>query len=154
MHVFQRLSSFKVLDIQLLQECFNFEIKLATKHIFFALCIDLAFNPKMNLNPWQIASSLISAQLLSGTILECCSGLPYAQTKGLYHFGKTTYKCTRIDGITSQIGLEQLIHEPTHINGEKSFFIGLIFAPQPNLVVKSGFQSSLHLLYIKIVITK
>ena len=87
-------------------------------------------------------------------MLECCSGLPYAQTKGLYPFGKTTYKRTRIDVITSQFGLEQLTHEPTHIIGEKSFCIDLIFASQPNLVVKSGFQSSLHLLYIKIIITK
>ena len=132
----------------MLQECFNFEIKLATKHIFFALCIDLAFNPKMNLNPWQTASSLISAQLLSGTILECCSGLPYAQTKGLYHFGKTTYKCTRIDGITSQIGLEQLIHEPTHINGEKIFLhrFNFCFSTKFGCEIRFSifFTSSLH----------
>ena len=67
-----------------------------------------------------------------------------AQTKGWYSLGKTTYEGTRIDGITSQFGLEQLIHEPTHIIGERSSCIDLIFASQPNLVVESGVQSSLH----------
>ena len=58
------------------------------------------------------------------------------QTKGWYPLGKTTYEGTRIDGITSQFGLEQLIHEPTHIIGERSSCIDLIFAYQPNLVVE------------------
>ena len=56
----------------------------------------------------------------------------------------TTYDGTRINGITSQFGLEQLIHEPTHLTGERSPCIYLIFASQPNLVVESGVQSSLH----------
>ena len=64
-----------------------------------------------------------------------------AQTKGWYALGKTTYEGT---GITSQFGLEQLIHEPVHIIGERSSCIDLIFASQPNLVVESGVQSSLH----------
>ena len=46
--------------------------------------------------------------------------------------------------LTSPFGLEQMIHEPTHINGERSSCIDLIFAPQPNLVVESGVQPSLH----------
>ena len=61
------------------------------------------------------------------------------QTKGWYPLGKTT-----IDGITSQFGLEQLIYEPTRIIGERPSCIDLIFASQPNLVVESGVQSSLH----------
>ena len=66
-----------------------------------------------------------------------------AQTKGSYPLRKT-YEGTRIDGITSKFGLEQLIHEPTHIIGERSSCIDLIFSSQPNLVVESGGQSSLH----------
>ena len=51
---------------------------------------------------------------------------------------------TRIDDITSQFGLEQLIHEPTNIIGGRSPCIDSIFASQPNLVVESGVQSFLH----------
>ena len=39
--------------------------------------------------------------------------------------------------------MEQLIHEPNHIIGERSSYIDLIFASQPDLVVESGVQSSL-----------
>ena len=41
-----------------------------------------------------------------------------AQTNGWYPLGKTAYERTRIDGVTSRFGLEQLIIEPTHIIGE------------------------------------
>ena len=70
-----------------------------------------------------------------------------AQAKGWYPSGKTTYEGTRIDGIASQFGLEQQIHEPTHIIGESSSCIDLIFASQPNLLVESGVQFSLHQSY-------
>ena len=56
------------------------------------------------------------------------------QTKGWYPVGKRPYKNTRIDG--SQFGLEQLIHEPTDINGDKPS-LDLSFASQPNLVAES-----------------
>ena len=62
----------------------------------------------------------------------------------MYPLGKTTYEGTRIDGIMSQFGLVQLIYEPTHILGERSSCINSTFASQPNLVVESGVQSSLH----------
>ena len=71
-----------------------------------------------------------------------------AQTKGWYLLGKTTYKGTGIDGITSQLGLEELIHEPTHIVGESSSCIDLIFASQPNFASKitSFFTSKIALM--------
>ena len=59
-----------------------------------------------------------------------------AQTKGWYPLAKTTYKGTRIGAGT--------IEKPNHIFGECSSCIDIIFACQPNLVVKSGAQSSLH----------
>ena len=46
------------------------------------------------------------------------------------------------DDITS--GMEQVIHQPTIITVERSSCTYLIFAFQPNLVVESGLQSSLH----------
>ena len=58
--------------------------------------------------------------------------------------GKATYKEIRIDDITSQFRMEQLIHEPTHITGEISSCKDLLFASQPNLIVESGVQSFFH----------
>ena len=41
---------------------------------------------------------------------------------------KTTYECSKVDGLTSNFGLQQLIKEPTHIIGNSSSCIDLLFA--------------------------
>ena len=46
--------------------------------------------------------------------------------------------------ITSQFGLQQIINEPTHIQGPSVSCIDLIFSSQRNLVMSSGSYSSLH----------
>ena len=48
-----------------------------------------------------------------------------------------------IENITTQFGLHQMINEPPHIENSSSF-IDLIFTSQPNLLVESGTQPSLH----------
>ena len=57
---------------------------------------------------------------------------------------KTTYEGSKIDGITSTFGLQQIINESTHITEDSSCFIDLILTSQPNLVMESGMHSSLH----------
>ena len=56
----------------------------------------------------------------------------------------TTYEGSKIDGVTSQFGLQQIIKKPTHFTGDSSSCIDLIYIIQPNLVVESGIHSSLH----------
>ena len=57
---------------------------------------------------------------------------------------KTSYECSKIDDITSQFGLQQLINEPTYLVAYSSSCIDLIFTSQPNLVMEFGVHSSLH----------
>ena len=47
----------------------------------------------------------------------------------------TSYEGLKIDAITSQFGLQQLINEPTHLTVNSSSCIALIFTSQPNLVI-------------------
>ena len=46
--------------------------------------------------------------------------------------------------LTADVGLHQLISEPTHIMGDSKSCIDLIFTDQPNLVIESGVHPSLH----------
>ena len=46
--------------------------------------------------------------------------------------------------LTSDLGLHQLISEPTHLMGSSRSCIDLIFTDQPNLVLESGVHPSLH----------
>ena len=61
-----------------------------------------------------------------------------------YRSDKSTYEGSRIDGLVSNYGLQQLINEPTHSTGSSSSFIDLLLCFQPNLVMKSGVHHSLH----------
>ena len=55
----------------------------------------------------------------------------------------TSYDGNKIDDITSQFGMQQLINEPTHIFRALSSCIDLIFVSQPNIVMESGAHFSL-----------
>ena len=61
-----------------------------------------------------------------------------------YNNNITTYGSSKVDGVTSQFGLEKIIKEPTHIIGDSSWCIDLIFTNQPNFVMEYGVHSSFH----------
>ena len=102
----------------MLQECINFEIKIADKLCNF---ISLYRSPSQSKNEFESFADNLELNLDSvafrNPYLMVVLGDFDAQTKGWYPLGKTTYEGTRIDGITSQVELEQLIYEPTHITG-------------------------------------
>ena len=133
----------------MLEECISFEIKIADETCnFVPFCRSIgqskdkieSFADNLELNLGLVA--LRNPYLIVGR------GDFNAQTKGWYLLGKTTYKGTGIDGITYQLGLEELIHEPTHIVGESSSCIDLIFASQPSFASKitSFFTSKIALM--------
>ena len=66
------------------------------------------------------------------------------KSENWYKHNKTSYERVKIDTLTSQFGLQQIIKEPTHILAESSTCIDLIFTSLQNLVMKSGVHSSLH----------
>ena len=55
-----------------------------------------------------------------------------------------SYEGLKVDTITSQFGLQQIINELTYLTSCSSLCIDLIFTSQPNLVMESGVHSSLH----------
>ena len=61
-----------------------------------------------------------------------------------YNKDKTSFEGNTIENVTSQIGLHQIINEPTHILPNSSSCIDLIFTSQLNMVIESGIHSSLH----------
>ena len=61
-----------------------------------------------------------------------------------YKHDKTTNESSKIEAITSQFGLKQLIQEPTHILSNSSSCINLVFTSQSNLVMEAGVPSLLH----------
>ena len=58
--------------------------------------------------------------------------------------GDKTYEGSKIDAVTSQFGLQQLINDTIHLVADSSSCIDLIFTSQPDLVMESGVHSLLH----------
>ena len=126
----------KVIDIQLLNECINFEIRIGgklcsflclyrspsqTRDIFetFADNFELTLDTIVNKNPFLIVAL----------------GDFNAKTTNWYKNDINSYEGLKIDTITSQFGLQQIINEPTYLTSNSSSCIDLIFTSQPNLVM-------------------
>ena len=149
--------AFKLLDICYLEECINFEISFGGKLCNF---ISLYRSPSQSLDVFEKFADNFELNLDKVTnknpYLIVILGDFNAKSSNWYKHDTTTYEGSKIDAITSQFGLKQLIQEPTHILTDSSSCIDLIFTSQPNLVMESGVHSSLHqnchhqLLYTKV----
>ena len=67
-----------------------------------------------------------------------------AKSQTWFKDDKTSYEGSRLGILTCCHGLHQLINEPTHLPDSSSSCIDLIFTSQPNLVMESDVQPSLH----------
>ena len=137
--------SLKALDIQFLNECIIFEIKIGGKMCNF-LC--LYRSPSQTRNIFETFADNLELTLDTLTnknaFLIVAIGDFNAKTTNWYKTDTTSYEGLKIDAITSQFGLHQLINESTHLTGNFSSCIDLIITSQPNLVMESGVYSSLH----------
>ena len=137
--------AFKLLNIHYLKECMNFEISFGGKICNFILLYrspnqssdtfeDFADNLELNLDKITNKSPYLLVVLGDFNV----------KSSNWYKHDKTTYEGSKIDAITSQFGLQQLIAEPPHILTDSSSCIDLLFTSQPNLVMESGLHFSLH----------
>ena len=137
--------AFKLLDICYLEECINFEISFGGKLCNF---ISLYLSPSQSLDVFEKFADNFELNLDKVTnrnpYLIFILGDFNAKSSNWYKHDTTTYEGSKIDAVTSQSGLKQLIQEPTHILTDSSSCIDLTFTSQPNLVKESGVHSFLH----------
>ena len=135
----------KLVDICYLKECINFEISSGGKLCNF---ISLYRSPSQSLDAFEKFADNFEPNLEKVTnknpYLIVILGDFNAKLSSWYKHDTTTYEGSKIDAITSQFGLKQLIQEPTHILTDSLSCIDLIFTSQPNLIMESGVHSSLH----------
>ena len=135
----------RVLDIQYLNECINFELKIGDKLCTFAA---LYRSPNQSQDNFEtfIDNFELNLETLSrkNPFLLVAIGDFNAKSKVWYCNDNTTSQGKALENVTSQFGLHQVIKEPTHILHNSSSCIDLIFASQPNLIIESGVHPSLH----------
>ena len=139
MYLLQKYSTY------LLHECRNFEIKIENKLCNF---IVLYHSPSQSQDTFEsFTDNLelnIDAIATKNPYLICISDDFNAKLSTWCRSVKSTYEGSRIDGLVSNYGLQQLINEPTDRTGNSSSCIDLLSCSQPNLVMESGVHPSLH----------
>ena len=133
----------RVLGIQYLQECINFELNIGGKICNF---ISLYRSPSQTQDEFEkfIDNLELNLETLcqNNPFLIVLIGDLNAKSKNWYSRDKSSYERNEIE--TAQFGLPQIIKEPTHISNTSSSCIGLIFTSQPNLITGSSVHPSLH----------
>ena len=121
----------KLVDICYLKECINFEISSGGKLCNF---ISLYRSPSQSLDAFEKFADNFEPNLDKVTnknpYLIVILGDFNAKLSSWYKHDTTTYEGSKIDAITSQFGLKQLIQEPTHILTDSLSCIDLIFTSQ------------------------
>ena len=132
----------RVLSIQYRKECINLELNIGGKICNF---ICLYWSPSQTQD--ELEKVIDKLELSLDTL---CQNNPFligdsnAKPKNWYSLGKSSHERNKIENVTAQFGLQQIIKEPTHVSNTSSSCIDLIFTSQPNLITDSGVQSSLH----------
>ena len=138
----------KIIDIQYLQECINFHLIIGDK-----LCHFITFYRSPNQSHDEFNSFIKSLELnldkatSYNPFLVVVLGYFNANPCNWYINDKTNFEGAKVDTLTSQNGLHQIIKEPTHILDTSSSCIDLIFTSRIKLVMDSGVHSSLHVNY-------
>ena len=118
----------KILNIQYLHECINFEIRIGGKLCRF---VSLYRSPSQLQDDFESFPNNfelnIDTATANNTFLTVVLGDHNAKSSIWFKGNSTTYEGFRLDG-----------------DGDSSSCIDLIFTSQPNLVMKSGVHSSLH----------
>ena len=128
----------RILNVQYLQECINFEMKIGDKVCNF---ISLYRSPSQTLDKFETFSQNIVHR---NPFLVLVIGNFNAKSSKWHYQDKSTFEGNVIDNITSQFRLYQVIKEPAHILNTSSACIDLIFTSLPNIIIDSGVHSSLH----------
>ena len=131
-------SSIKMLNINYLQVCICFDLKLRSKLSLYRSLSQPAdeFLNKLNLTIESIAQK--------NPFLAVVIGDFNARSSKWWTDDKTTQEGLKIEKFLSQFSLSQVINEPTHISQSFSSYIDLLFTNQQNLITDSGIHPSLH----------
>ena len=135
----------KVLSTKFLQECTNFGVSIRNKQYRF---IHLYKTPSQSQDEFHDFLTKLDMNLHgsfnSNPFLATNIGDFNAKSSKWSEGDRSTIEGSKIDFLTSQFGLTQIIKEPTHILENLSSCIDLVFTTQPNMVLESGVHQSLH----------
>ena len=145
LYVKESLPSKDCFDLVTLPECVVSEIQMNRKKYFFVVIYRSPSQDQMEFDDFTINFELLLSKLhaenrhcvVIAVDFNCCS-TQWWENDIENNKGKL------FEPLISDLGLHQLISEPTHLMGDSKSCIDLILTDRPNLVVESGVHPSLH----------
>ena len=142
---YKRSLLLRVINIGYLHECLSFDLQIGDKICNFVV---LYRSPSQSQDDFEtfVDNFKMTLELLAqkNPFLLTAIGDFNAKSSNWYIKDKVSFEGNTTENVTSQLGLHQIINEPTHILPNSSSCMNLIFTSQPNMEIKSGIHSSLH----------
>ena len=133
------------LDLVTLPECVVCEIQLNRKKHFYAVVYRSPSQDQSEFNNFTMNFQLMLSKLhAENPFCIIITGDFNCRSTQWWQNDSENNEGRLFEPITADLGLHQLISEPTHLMGDSKSCIDLIFTDQPNLVVDTGVHPSLH----------
>ena len=133
------------IDLAALPECIVCEIQLNRKKYFFVVVYRSPSQDQNEYDNFMIQfESILSKINAENPFCIIITGDFNCRSTQWWQNDIENYEGKLLEPLTSDIGLHQLISEPTHLIGDSKSCIDLIFTDQPNLFIDSGVHQSLH----------
>ena len=132
-------------DLVTLPECIVYEIQINRKKYFFAVIYRSPSQDQNEFDSFTIDFELMLSKMhAENPFCVIITGDFNCRSTQWWENDIENNEGKLFEPITADIGLYQLISEPTHIIGDSKSCIDLIFTDQPNLFIESGVHTSFH----------
>ena len=145
LYIRDSLASKRRSDLVTLPECIVYEIQLNRKKYFFTVIYRSPSQDQSEFDNFTINFELMLSKMhAENPFSVIITGDFNCRSAQWWKDDIENNEGKHFESLTSDLGLHQLISEPTHFMGDSRSCIDLIFTDQPNLVVESGVHPSLH----------
>ena len=132
-------------DLVTLPECIVYEIHINRKKYFFAV---IYRSPSQSITDFDNFTAnfelMLSKMRAESPFSVIITGDFNCRSTQWWESDIENNEGKYFEPLTSDLGLHQLISEPTHLIGTSKSCIDLIFTDQPNLIIETGVHPTLH----------
>ncbi|XP_065068202.1 uncharacterized protein LOC135693597 [Rhopilema esculentum] len=145
LYVKDSLPSINRSDLVTLTECIVYEIRINRKKYFFAVVYKSPSQNQTEFDSFMMNFELMLSKMhAENPFCVIITGDFNCRSTQWWENDIENNEGKLFEPLTSDLGLHQLISEPTHLMGDSKSCIDLIFTDQPNLFIESGVHPSLH----------
>jgi len=132
-------------DLAVLPECIILEVHIHRKKYFFVVLYRSPSQTQSEFDTFMVKFELLLSKIYAeNPFCVIITGDFNCRSTEWWENDVENNEGRLFEPFVSELGLHQLITEPTHLFGDSKSCIDLIFTDQPNLFIETGVHPSLH----------